>query len=419
MTAADCNQPPIRPGSGQPENGQAPPAAKAVPGADRGDEFIIFGSPRIEEPEIQEVVETLRSGWLGTGPRVKKFEEMFARYTGAAHACAVSSCTAALHLALIVAGVGPGDEVITTPITFAATANAIVHAGATPVFADVEPATMNISPEAVEAAITERTRAVIPVHLAGRPCRMDAIREIAGKHGLAVVEDAAHAVEAWYHGRKVGAGDNLACFSFYVTKNLCTGEGGMLTTARADWAEKARILSLHGLSKDAWTRYSTAPCRHYQVLYPGYKYNMTDVQAALGIHQLGRVEQYLIRRNEIWAQYDGAFGGLPIEIPPPPEPWTVHARHLYTILVERQRCGFSRDEMREELHRRGIGTGVHFTSLAEHPFYRERFPARQPLPNAERISARTLSLPLSAKLTDPQVGRIIEAVSALCGGGPK
>ena len=248
---------------------------------------------------------------------------------------------------------------------------------------------------------------------------MDPIREIAGKHGLAVVEDAAHAVEAWYHGRKVGAGDNLACFSFYVTKNLCTGEGGMLTTARADWAEKARILSLHGLSKDAWTRYSTAPCRHYQVLYPGYKYNMTDVQAALGIHQLGRVEQYLIRRNDIWARYDGAFGGLPIEIPAPPEPWTVHARHLYTILVERQRCGFSRDEMREELHRRGIGTGVHFTSLAEHPFYRERFPARQPLPNAERVSARTLSLPLSAKLTDPQVGRIIEAVSALCGGRAK
>lgn len=376
--------------------------------------FIVFGSPRIEEAEIQEVVDTLRSGWLGTGPKVKKFEEAFGRYTGAPHACAVSSCTAALHLALIAAGIGPGDEVITTPMTFAATVNVIVHAGATPVFADIDRRTLNIDPARIAEAVTDKTRAIIPVHLAGRPCDMDPILEIARRRRLVVIEDAAHAIEARYHGRKVGAIGDITCFSFYVTKNVCTGEGGMVTTGREDWAEKMRIYSLHGLSKDAWKRYSTAAAQHYQVLYPGYKYNMMDIQAALGIHQLARVEESLARRNEIWARYDAAFAGLPIITPAPAAPDTVHARHLYTILIDRERCGLSRDAMREELHARGIGTGVHYLSVAEQPYYRERFGDRFRLPNAAWVSERTLSLPLSAKLTDTEVDRILEGVKGIC-----
>jgi dTDP-4-amino-4,6-dideoxygalactose transaminase len=381
-------------------------------------DFIIFGSPLVEEAEIAEVVATLRSGWLGTGPRVAEFERRFAEYVGAKHACAVSSCTAALHLSLLAAGIGPGDEVVTTPVTFAATANAIVHVGAKPVFADVDRTSMNISPAAIEQSLTERTRAIIPVHLAGRPCDMDPILEIAARHNLYVIEDAAHAIEAQYHGRHIGTIGQTGCFSFYPTKNVTTGEGGMLTTANDEWAEKIRILSLHGQSRDAWKRFSSTPCKSYEVLYPGYKYNMMDIQAALGLHQLARIEENLRRREEIWRRYDEAFADLPITLPAPAERDTRHARHLYTLLVDKQVSGVSRDDFRVRLHELGVGTGVHYRVLTQEPYYRENHPSRRPLPNAEYISERTVSIPLSPKLNDGEVERIIRAVRSTLGQSP-
>jgi dTDP-4-amino-4,6-dideoxygalactose transaminase len=233
------------------------------------EQFLVFGSPMIEEPEIEEVVDSLRSGWISTGPKVARFEELFRQHTGSTYAKAVNSCTAGLHLSLLVAGIGPGDEVITTPLTFAATANVIVHAGATPVFVDVDRSSMNIEPSAIEAAITPRTRALIPVHFAGRPCDMDRIMEIARRHDLVVIEDAAHAVEASYHGRSTGTFGDLGCFSFYVTKNLVTGEGGMVVTEREDWATELERYALHGLSRGAWKRYSDEGFKHYEVVHPG------------------------------------------------------------------------------------------------------------------------------------------------------
>ncbi|MBI4583930.1 MAG: DegT/DnrJ/EryC1/StrS family aminotransferase [Planctomycetes bacterium] len=373
--------------------------------------MLIFGSPYIGEEEVAEVVATLRSGWIGTGPKVKKFEEMFREYVGAKHAIAVNSCTAALHLSLLVSGVGPGDEVITTPMTFCATANAILHTGARPVFADVDEATMNIDPGQIQAAITPRTRAIVPVHLAGRPCDMERIERLARTFGLLVIEDAAHCIEGRFHGRKIGALSPLTCFSFYVTKNLVTGEGGMVTTEDDEFAARIKMYALHGLSADAWQRFSDKGYKHYQVVFPGFKYNMTDLQASLGIHQLPRLERFLARRNDIWRRYDEACCDLPIRTPAPPEPDTVHARHLYTIRIDPEECGKTRDQVMGELHERGIGTGVHYTALHLQPYYRERLGYREgDFPNAERIGCSTLSLPLSAKLTDQEVEAVIAAL---------
>ncbi|HKY33080.1 MAG TPA: DegT/DnrJ/EryC1/StrS family aminotransferase [Candidatus Polarisedimenticolia bacterium] len=374
-------------------------------------QFLVFGSPALEEDEIQEVVAALRSGWIGTGPRVGRFEKDFRAYAGAPHALALNSCTAALHLSLLAAGVGPGDEVITTPHTFAATANAIVHTGASPVFVDVDRGTQNIEPALVERAVTARTRAMVPVHFAGRPCDMDALLGIARAHGLSLIQDAAHATEATWRGRHVGALGDAACFSFYVTKNVVTAEGGMVTTLHEGWAEKIQTWGLHGLSKGAWKRYSDEGHVHYQVLYPGYKYNMTDLQAALGIHQLARVEANAVVRRRIWEQYDRAFADLPAATPPPEEPGTRHARHLYTLLLDLERLRASRDQVVEELKAEGIGTGIHFISLHLHPYYRDRFGFRpEDFPNARHLAERTLSLPLSARLTEQDVQDVIAAV---------
>jgi dTDP-4-amino-4,6-dideoxygalactose transaminase len=379
------------------------------------EDFLIFGSPAIEEEEIAEVVATLRSGWIGTGPRVARFEEGFREYIGARHAIAVNSCTAALHLSMLVSGVGPGHEVITTPMTFCATANAIVHAGARPVFVDVEPDTGNIDPEQIEAAINPRTKAILPVHYAGRPCRMDRIEAIARHHNLLLIEDAAHAIEAAYDGRKIGTIGDLTCFSFYVTKNVVTGEGGMVTTGNAEFAAKIKMYALHGMSKDAWKRFSDEGYRHYEVNFPGFKYNMTDLQAALGIHQLGRVGQAAKRRQEIWDLYDAAFADLPVVRPAAVENDVVHARHLYTILVNTEEIGKTRDRVLNDLVRLNIGTGVHYTALHLHPYYRETFGYRQgDFPNAEYIGNRTLSLPLSAKLKDGDIKDVIAAVQQVC-----
>ena len=374
-------------------------------------DFLVFGSPALGEEEIQEVVATLRSGWIGTGPRVGQFQDRFREFTGARHALALNSCTAALHLSLLAAGVRPGDEVIAPPMTFAATANAIVHAGGTPVFVDVDRRTQNIDPSLIEAAITSRTRAVLPVHFAGRPCDMDSIARLAERHGLKVIEDAAHATEALYHGQRIGTLGDAACFSFYVTKNIITGEGGMVTTRHDDWAEMIQMYGLHGLSKGAWKRYGDEGYVHYQVMYPGFKYNMTDMQAAIGIHQLARVESYARRRCAIWDRYNEAFADLPADRPAPEEPDTYHARHLYTLLVDTDRLRVGRDEIVADLKREGIGTGIHFISLHLQPWYRDRFGyVPEQFPNARHISDRTLSLPLSAKLTDQDVDDVIAAV---------
>jgi dTDP-4-amino-4,6-dideoxygalactose transaminase len=378
-------------------------------------EFLVFGSPMIEEAEIAEVVDSLRSGWLSTGPKVARFEELFRDYIGCGHAKAVNSCTAGLHLAMLVSGVERGDEVITTPMTFAATANVIEHVGARPVFVDVDPVTMNIDPDAVEAAITPRTRAIIPVHFAGRPCDMDRLLDIARRNDLLVIEDAAHAIEAVYKGRKVGTMGDLTCFSFYVTKNLVTGEGGMVTTQREDWAQDLERYALHGLSRGAWKRYSDEGFKHYEVVFPGYKYNMMDLQAAIGMHQVGRLDRYHARREEVWQAYDAAFAGLPLMTPAPAEPETVHARHLYTVLVDIDELGVDRDSFQQALFVDNIGTGVHFVALHLHPYYRETYGYRRgEFPNAEWISDRTLSLPMSARLTDEDVGDVISAVRRAC-----
>jgi dTDP-4-amino-4,6-dideoxygalactose transaminase len=384
-----------------------------TPAEERQDDFLVFGAPLIGESEIDEVVASMRAAWLGTGPKVARFEEMVRDYLGAGHTVAVNSCTAALHLSMLAAGIEPGDEVITTAMTFVATANAILHAGATPVLVDVDRATGLMDPAAVRAAVTPRTRAIVPVHMYGRPCDMDAIQAIADRHDLVVIEDAAHALEARYRGRKVGTIGDVTAFSFYVTKNITTGEGGMIATGDADVAARVKTLALHGITADAWKRFSDEGYRHYQCVEPGFKYNMMDLQAAIGIHQLPRVDGWLQRRVEIWERYDAAFADLPVETPAPPsdEPGTVHARHLYTLLVDRDRAGIERDALMQRLYEGGIGTGVHYIGVHLHPYYRETFGyAPEAFPNATFISERTLSIPLSPKLTDRDVDRVIEAV---------
>ncbi len=375
------------------------------------EEFLIFGSPLIGEEEIEEVVDTLQSGWLGTGPKTLRFENDFTRYIGCKHAIALNSCTAGLHLALLVAGVGEGDEVITTPITFASTANVVVHLGAKPVFVDAKLDTQNIDPAKIEDKITAHTKAIVPVHLAGRPCDMDTIMEIARRHNLVVVEDAAHAIEAWYKDKKIGSIGDITAFSFYVTKNVVTGEGGMLTTNNDQWAEKLRILRLHGISKDAWKRYSATGFMPYETIYPGYKYNMMDIQAALGIHQLARVEQNLKIRERHFARYSQAFASMPEIITPREDASIRHARHLYTILLRLERLSTDRNGFIQALQAENIGVGIHFTALHLHKFYRETFGyKRGDFPKAEYISDRTVSLPLSAKLADQDVEDVISAV---------
>jgi dTDP-4-amino-4,6-dideoxygalactose transaminase len=375
------------------------------------EEVLVFGAPLIEEPEIDEVVRTLRSGWIGTGPRVARFEADFAAYKGAPQALAVNSCTAALHLALIASGVGPGDEIITTPLTFCATVNAIIHTGATPVLADVDPTTMNIDPAAIASRLTPRTRAVVPVHFAGRPCDMDEIMKIARDNHLRVIEDCAHAIETEYRGRKAGTFGDFGCFSFYVTKNVVTGEGGMILASSEQDTARLKSLALHGMSSDAWKRFSDGGYKHYQLVECGYKYNMTDMQAALGIHQLARIDRHHARRAQLWGAYDEALADLPVALPAAPEPGTRHALHLYTLLIDEAGCGLARDSFLVEMAARNIGVGVHYLSLAEHPFYQRTFGWRpEEYPHATRIGRQTVSIPLSPRLTDADARDVVAAV---------
>ncbi len=375
--------------------------------------FLIFGSPPIEQPEIDEVVACMQSAWLGTGPRVARFERDFAAYQGLqpSQVAAVNSATAALHVSMVAAGIEPGSEVITTPLTFCASVNAIIHAGLTPVLADVDPLTQNIDPAAIEAAITPRTRAILPVHFAGRACEMDAITAIARKHDLVVIEDCAHAIETTYHGRKTGTFGDFGCFSFYATKNVVTGEGGMITGRDEARIARAKMLALHGMSKDAWHRFGDQGYKHYQVVEAGFKYNMMDLQAAIGIHQLARVERNWQRREQVWNLYMQAFADLPIGLPAPPQTDTRHAYHLFTIMIDETRCGLSRDAFLDAMNARRIGTGVHYLSVPEHPYYRQRYGWRpEQWPHAMWLGRQTVSLPLSPKLTDADVQRVIAAV---------
>lgn len=374
-------------------------------------EFLVFGAPDIREAEIKEVIATLKSGWLSTGPRVVRFEKEFKNYIGCKYAIALNSCTAGLHLALEIAGIGEGDEVITTPLTFASTANVIIHQGATPVFADVERKTGNIEPGEIEKKITKKTKAIIPVHLYGRPCRINEIMKIAKENNLLVIEDAAHALETHYKDKKIGTIGDFSVFSFYATKNVVTGEGGMITTNNDKWARDLRILRLHGLSKDAWKRYSAEGFTPYDILYPGYKYNMMDLQAALGIHQLKRVEKNLKIREKYFRLYNQAFTEIS-EIETPIEEKDIrHARHLYTILLRLKKLKCDRNQFAVALQAENIGMGIHFLALHLSSYYKKRFGyKRGDLPHAEYISDRTLSLPLSTKLTEEDVNDVMVAV---------
>lgn len=384
--------------------------------------FLVFGAPLIEQEEIDEVVGCMESAWLGTGPRVARFESDFAAYQGvlASQVAAVNSCTAALHVSMVAAKLEPGSEVITTPMTFCATVNAIIHAGLVPVLADIDPVTQNIAPASIEAAVSPRTRAIIPVHFAGRPCEMQAIMEIASRHDLVVIEDCAHAIETEYHGQKAGTFGSFGCFSFYATKNVVTGEGGMIMGRDEELIARTKVLALHGMSKDAWHRFGDKGYKHYEVVEAGFKYNMMDLQAAIGIHQLARVERNWSRRKAIWDRYMEAFTELPVGLPSPVAEGMKHAYHLFTMMVDEDFCGVSRDEFLHGMNERRIGTGVHYRAIPEHRYYQDRYGWRpEQWPNAVEIGRRTVSLPLSPALGDDDVSRVIDAVKDMLSGSSK
>jgi dTDP-4-amino-4,6-dideoxygalactose transaminase len=377
--------------------------------------FLIFGSPMIGDAEIAEVVDSLRSGWVGTGPKVQRFEAMLSEYVSVPHCRCVSSCTAGLILSMQVLGIGPGDEVLVPAMTFVASANAVEHAGATPVLVDSEPATGLIDLAAAEAAITPRTRALMPVHLAGRAVDMGRLNGLRDHHDLLVIEDAAHAIGAEWQGRRIGGFGNVAAFSFYVTKNISTAEGGALMTDDPRIAAEVERLALHGLSLGAWQRFSDRGFRHYEVVRPGFKYNMTDIQAAMGLHQLPRLDEWIDRRAELWERYDELLHGLPLQTPLPPEPDTRHARHLYQVLVTDE-SRLRRDELLDALIGWRIGTGVHYRGVHLHPFYRDKYGlSPEDFPVATAISERTLSLPLSPKVTEADQDDVVQALVELIG----
>jgi len=373
-------------------------------------DFLEFSPPVIGDDEVNAVVETLRSSWITTGPKTKEFEKKFAEKFGAPAALAVNSCTAALHTALVGLGIGPGDEVITTPMTFCSTVNVIEQVGARPVLVDVEPDTLNIDPDKIEDAVTAKTKAIMPVHYSGHPVDLDAIYDIAERHNLFVVEDAAHAVSAKYKGRYIGTRGTIAAFSFYATKNMTTAEGGMLT-GTPDFVEKCRIISLHGMSRDAWNRYSKEGSWYYEVLLPGFKYNMTDIQASLGLVQLEKLESFQLRRAEIVAKYNQEFKNYDALEVPVAKAEVEHAWHLYVLKLNLEALRINRNQFIEELKVRNIGTSVHFIPIHLHPYYRDKYGYKpEDFPVAFNNYQRILSLPLHAGLSDNDVQDVIAAV---------
>ncbi len=376
--------------------------------------FLPYALPQFGEEEKRELIEALDSGWITTGPRVKRLEEDLAAAVGAKHVVCVDSCTAALHIALAALELRPGEEVITSPLTFCSTVNSIVHAGGTPVLADVEPDTLNLDPARVAEKITPRTRALVPVHYGGHPCEMDALLELARRHRLTVIEDAAHAIGASYKGRPVGSLGDMTCFSFYATKNLTTAEGGALALEDETLAERARLLSLHGMSKDAWMRYTAAGSWYYEVVLPGFKYNMTDLEAALGLHQLRRLPGFNRRRRELARRYDDAFRDHPaIEIPA----WrkeVEHVYHLYPIRLRLDRLTVDRARFIDELKAEKIGTTVNFIPIHYHPYYRDTLKLGEgALPVAEAAYERLISLPLYPRMTEGDLDDAAAAVLKL------
>lgn len=376
--------------------------------------FIPFALPHVTQAEIDAVVDVLRSSWITTGPRAKALEAEFGAAVGAPHCLAVSSCTAALHLALEAAGVGEGDEVIVPTLTFAATAEVVDYLGAVPVLVDVRASDHNVDPLAVADAIGPRTRAIIPVHFGGVPADMDEIVALAQPRGIAVVADAAHAFPCAYRGRNVGTLADVTCFSFYATKTITTGEGGAAVTPRADWADRMRVMSLHGISRDAWKRYMADGSWYYEILAAGFKYNLTDVAAALGLAQLARAEEMRARRASIAERYDDAFEDLEeLERLHPPLDRT-NAHHLYVLKVDPDGLEIDRAAFIQALGARGVGCSVHFIPLHEHPYYRETFGYRpESLPVAHAIYQRSVSLPIYSAMSDAQVEQVIADVRAV------
>jgi dTDP-4-amino-4,6-dideoxygalactose transaminase len=378
------------------------------------DPFLRFSTPDIGEEEIEGVVETLRSGWLTTGEKTARFERDFAAYTEAQHAQAVNSCTAGLHLALAALGIGPGDEVITTPLTFCATVNVILAVGAKPVLADIG-ADLNISPEAISAVLNPRTRAIIPVHFGGLPCDMESIWALARRAKLFVIEDAAHAAGAQYAGRPIGSGTSDAvAFSFYATKNLSTGEGGMVTTPSAELADRMRILCLHGISRDAWARYSEKGSWYYEVTACGFKCNMSDVMAAIGLGQLEKLEKMTARRIEIAHRYNDAFADTRQVQLPPDSLLSRHCWHLFVLRLNLDQLTIDRGQFFDEMGDRGIGCSVHFIPIPKHPLYREILSFPDPCTRALEEYPRLLSIPLYSRMSDAEIDRVILAVRDVC-----
>jgi dTDP-4-amino-4,6-dideoxygalactose transaminase len=377
-------------------------------------EFIPFHRPAIGEDEIRSVVETLKSGWLTTGPKVKRFEEDFARYVGCRHAVAVNSGTAALHLALDAIGIKEGDEVIVPAMTFAATAEVVLYFKAKPVLVDCQRDTLNLDPTHVEAAITSKTKAIIPVHFGGQPCEMDRILEIAKKHNLRVIEDAAHALPASHLGCRIGTVGDITCFSFYATKTITTGEGGMATTDNSEWAERIRMMSLHGISHDAWKRYTREGSWYYEILYPGFKYNLTDIAAAIGIEQLKKCDEFWEGRQRIAMNYAKAFADLKEIQVPMCRNDVQHAWHLFVIQLNLERLKINRNQFLEALREKEIGTSVHFIPLHLHPYYRDKFGYKpEDFPNASTAFERIVSLPIYPKMTEGNVRDVVVAVRKL------
>jgi dTDP-4-amino-4,6-dideoxygalactose transaminase len=374
-------------------------------------QFLPFHIPEIGEDEIESVIDTLRSGWLTTGPKVKQFEEEFAKSIGSSHAVAVNSGTAALHLALEAVEINEGDEVIMSTMTFAATGEVVLYFKARPVLVDCRPDTLNLDPDQLEKAITSKTKAIIPVHTGGQSCEMDRIQQVAKQHNLKVIEDAAHALPARYRGKMVGTIGDITCFSFYATKTITTGEGGMATTDNPEWAERMRIMSLHGISKDAWKRYTSEGSWYYEILYPGYKYNLTDIAAAIGIEQLKKCNRFWEVRQRYAALYNQGFQDVPAITTPHVAQDVQHAWHLYIIQLDLEQLQIGRSEFVELLKKMNIGTSVHFIPLHLHPYYRDTFGYRpEDFPNASAVFERIISLPIYPKMTEADVQDVIDAV---------
>lgn len=378
------------------------------------DRFIPFAKPDIGPQEINAVVRTMESGWLTTGPCVREFEQQFAAYTGARHALAVSSCTSALHLALEAAGVSTGDLVVVPVFTFTATAEVVRYLGADPAFVDIQEDSLNIDCESVRMSLERcaNIKAIVPVHFAGQPCGMNRLLQLKGEFSVALIEDAAHAFPAGFGGKIIGNIGDATAFSFYATKTLTTGEGGMLTTNNDGWAERMRTMRLHGISRDVFARYqSKAPAWYYEVVAPGYKYNMTDVAAAIGIEQLKRVEAMRARREEIAARYTAAFADLPLDLPYVSESCSLHAWHLYTVKLRLHELTINRDIFIEKLAAAGVGTSVHFIPLHMQPYWQDRYGLKpEDFPIATNVYQRILSLPLYSAMSDADVEYVIEQV---------